>query len=325
MSLVSIVLPAYNEENEILSALDDLDSQTYQDKEIIVVDDGSTDSTASIAESFAARNAHTKVIRARHAGPSAARNLGIKFSSGDVIFFGECDCSYDSKYVERAMNALRANPEAGAVCLTGAPLKVKSNLVTNSIELENLAQHALLKLGRIKPFYAWVYRRNVLHEMGGFDEALFQAEDRDLFFRVTSAGYRVVLVPGVNWWHKRSQGVKEFVASSFRRGKNRIEYILKHDLFIELMRSVAPLWMFLLGIILLPFYSTYGASIIFIDIALFLFRAYRTEKLTAGLVPRVRTYLEYPLFVMLRNFSTALGYTVGLLLIPIRGIRRSLI
>src|SRR5579875_599202 len=127
MSLVSIVLPAYNEENEILSALHDLDSQTYQDKEIIVVDDGSTDSTASLAESFAARNDHTKVIRAKHAGPSAARNLGIKFSSGDVIFFGECDCSYDSRYVERAMNALRANPEAGAVCLTGAPLKVRSN------------------------------------------------------------------------------------------------------------------------------------------------------------------------------------------------------
>src|SRR5579875_336319 len=323
MSLVSIVLPAYNEENEILSALHDLDSQTYQDKEIIVVDDGSTDSTASLAESFAARNDHTKVIRAKHAGPSAARNLGIKFSSGDVIFFGECDCSYDSRYVERAMNALRANPEAGAVCLTGAPLKVRSNLVTNSIELENLAQHTLLKLGRIKPFYAWVYRRNVLHKTGGFDESLFQAEDRDLFFRVTSAGYRVVLVPGVNWWHKRSQGVKEFVASSFRRGKNRIEYILKHDLFVELIRSVAPLWMFLLGIILLPFYSTYGTSIIFIDIALFLFRAYTTEKLTAGLVPRIRTYFEYPLFVMLRNFSTALGYTVGLLLIPIRGIRRS--
>jgi glycosyltransferase involved in cell wall biosynthesis len=312
MQLVSIIIPAYNEESEILSVLKEMDSQSYQNKEIIVVDDGSTDATASLARHFASDKPYIKIIRAKHGGPSAARNLGIKFSSGEILFFGECDCVYDKNYVSKAVMALEAEPEAGAVCLTGGPLKLTSNLVTESIELENIAQRRLLELGRIKPFYAWVYRRNALEDVGGFDESLYQAEDRDLFSRVTSAGYKVLLVPGINWMHKRDQTLSEFAATSFKRGKRRIMYVMKHRSVKEFSRTVLPLWVFLAGIMLMLFNSAYGVSLVFVDIILIMGRSYNTIRFTKKRLANARTYILYPVFVMIRNFSSALGYTVGL-------------
>jgi glycosyltransferase involved in cell wall biosynthesis len=309
---VSIIIPAFNEANEIKSALAQMTSQTYPNREIIVVDDGSTDGTFDLATAEAAANQGIKVIRANHGGPSFARNLGVRESSGDVVFFGECDCVYDSNYVEKAIEALRDNRKAGAVCLTGAPLTLKRTLATDCIELENILQHELLKRGKIKPFYAWVFTRKAFEAVGGFDEKLFQAEDRDLFGRVVRAGYEIAWISGIHWRHKRTETLGELVRKWFVRGKTRVLFSLKNRKFSDLAKTLLPFWVLILGIALLSIVPIAGGTLVILVLALIVLQTSRVAVYTWTSVKRKRVFLEYPIFLASRNFSSALGYSYGI-------------
>lgn len=88
MSRVSVIIPAFNAQRFLRQAIDSVLAQTYRDFEVLVVDDGSTDGTAAIAESY---GEPVRVIRQPNAGPSAARNRGIRESSSELIAFLDSD------------------------------------------------------------------------------------------------------------------------------------------------------------------------------------------------------------------------------------------
>ena len=83
--LVSIVVPAYNEEKEIQNALSEMKKQTYPNTEVIVVDDGSTDKTFEVAKKSGNSIKNFLIVKIDHAGPSASRNAGVKHSNGDIV------------------------------------------------------------------------------------------------------------------------------------------------------------------------------------------------------------------------------------------------
>lgn len=99
---VSIIIPAYNLEGYIEHCLKSVCAQTMnpQDMEIIVVDDGSTDATASILDAWERREARIRVLHKQNAGVSAARNDGIKLASGEFIFFFDGDDFMESETCE---------------------------------------------------------------------------------------------------------------------------------------------------------------------------------------------------------------------------------
>ena len=86
--LVSIVIPTFNRSDTISRAIKSVLNQTYQEIEVIVVDDGSTDRTAEKLQEFAGR---INVIYQRNKGPSSARNVGVNASSGEIVSFLDSD------------------------------------------------------------------------------------------------------------------------------------------------------------------------------------------------------------------------------------------
>ncbi len=88
---ISIIVAAYNEEKHIDKCLNSLVAQTYSNIEIIVVDDGSSDSTASIVEKFAEKDSRVKLIVQENAGLASARNSGLKLVTGDYVSFSDAD------------------------------------------------------------------------------------------------------------------------------------------------------------------------------------------------------------------------------------------
>lgn len=100
---VSVIVPTYNAERTIEICLNSLLLQTYDNKEIIVVDDGSTDQTADICDRFQKNNECVKVVHQKNAGVSAARNTALSNASGDYIVFVDSDDTVDSKYIEDLM------------------------------------------------------------------------------------------------------------------------------------------------------------------------------------------------------------------------------
>ena len=319
MVRVTVILPVYNEEDMAASVLQEIDGQTYRDRELIVVDDGSKDGTnAAVAGRIGSRS-DARIIRTEHLGPSNARNAGAKAANGDILFFTEADCTYTPDYIEKAVANLDSHPGSDAVCLTGAPLKTRSTLATECIEIENKVQHRLLREGKLMPFYAWVFRRDAFLAVGGYDERLFQGEDKDLFKRFEGTGHKVEWIPGIHWWHRRDQTIWSLAKKWFKRGKSRVLYSLKHKLVFDLLKTILPLWILIAGLLIIVVNPVVGILLVLAVAGALAGQSIRVAILSWQDVNRHWIFVGYAMFIAIRNFSTSIGYQIGLLSLAFEG------
>lgn len=100
-SLVSVIIPVYNEEKYLFHCLSSLQNQTYKNFEVIIVDDGSTDKSIEIEKKF-----DTVLIKQNHKGAGAARNKGVLSSKGEIIVLLDADMKYDKKYIEKLISPI---------------------------------------------------------------------------------------------------------------------------------------------------------------------------------------------------------------------------
>ena len=109
--LVSIIVPVYNVEKYLSECIDSILSQTYENIEIILIDDGSTDKSAQICDEYTAKDKRAAVVHKTNEGVSAARNDGLKAANGQLIMFVDSDDWIDSETCGTAVNAMQ---ESGA-------------------------------------------------------------------------------------------------------------------------------------------------------------------------------------------------------------------
>ena len=110
--LVSVVIPVYNAENLINSCLDSVLNQTYKNIEIIVVNDGSTDSTSDVLDEYRRKSSsvNLQIVHQVNSGPSVARNVGIRLARGKYIAFLDSDDIWRADKIEKQMEFLSKNP-----------------------------------------------------------------------------------------------------------------------------------------------------------------------------------------------------------------------
>jgi len=104
--MISTIVPIYNAANYLETCLKSLIHQTEQDLQIILIDDGSTDNSLSIAHSFAAKDPRILVLQQDHAGQSAARNKGMEHAKGEYIAFVDADDYIDLDWCTRHLEAI---------------------------------------------------------------------------------------------------------------------------------------------------------------------------------------------------------------------------
>ena len=114
--LVSIIIPVYNSENYIADTIKSAIDQTWPNKEIIIVDDGSTDNSLSISKSFECE--FVKVYTQKNGGAALARNLGLKYAKGSFIQFLDADDILSLNKIEKQATILKQSPSKVAVCST---------------------------------------------------------------------------------------------------------------------------------------------------------------------------------------------------------------
>lgn len=110
---VSIVIPAYNEEKYVTKCIESLLKQTYQDFELIFVDDGSTDNTKEIIKEFIKKDKRIKLLTQKHGGPGRGRNLGVKNSKGEIIVLIDADMEFYKDYVKNLIQPILKGKEIG--------------------------------------------------------------------------------------------------------------------------------------------------------------------------------------------------------------------
>lgn len=191
---VSVIIPAYNAGAFIRAAVESVLSQTYQDIEVLVIDDGSTDETAAVIQSFGSR---LRYISQSNSGPSAARNRGILDSSGEILAFLDADDMWTPSFLELQLAALSARPDVGAVYAWAQFVDEHGQPLADSFcpGLDGVTLRRLLLGGDSILLSAVAIRRESFQKVGVFDPALRQAEDWDLFLRMLAAGIRFDCIP----------------------------------------------------------------------------------------------------------------------------------
>ena len=113
---VSIIMSAYNIEKYLAKGVESVINQTYKNIEILLIDDGSTDSTAKICDDFAKKDNRVKVVHKTNGGVSSAWNAGLDNATGDYIAFVDGDDWVDKDYIQELYNALKKYDADISVC-----------------------------------------------------------------------------------------------------------------------------------------------------------------------------------------------------------------
>lgn len=192
--LVSVIIPVYNGEKFIDACLDSIQQQTYRPIEIIVVNDGSTDTTALRAEGHGSKPV---VVTTLNCHLSSARNTGIRRARGDYIAFCDVDDLWLPEKLEKQVGRLSASPDIGlvftAVVIIGDSVDKQKKRHAGLLErkFNKGDQHAVLAQKNIIAPSSVVLRRSVLDRTGFFDESLFSCEDWDLWLRIAKNNIRM--------------------------------------------------------------------------------------------------------------------------------------
>ena len=192
--LVSVVMPAYNAAGYIREAIDSVLSQDYPNLELIVVDDGSTDSTEGIVREYGAR---VICVAQANAGPAQARNTAMAMAKGELIAFLDADDIWMPGKVKAQVDYLHKHPDVDAVFgrfarweagADGLFERPPASDQAAPIAVDRLAQptghiYCDLLLDSVVHIITAMVRRELVHDLGGFDTTLRTGEDYDFWLR----------------------------------------------------------------------------------------------------------------------------------------------
>lgn len=189
MPSISVVIPLYNKEKHIKSCLKSVINQSIADIEVFVIDDGSTDDSANLVKEF--NDDRIRLICTENKGVSAARNLGVKMATCELIAFLDADDEWEEDFLETILYLKSKYPTAKAIG-TGYQLKLDDKFI--KVEFSNL--NFDFRDGIIKNYFKFsldepilsasscALYKDILLEVGGFPEGVRYGEDVDTWCRI---------------------------------------------------------------------------------------------------------------------------------------------
>lgn len=192
--LVSVIMPVYNGERYLGGAIANILAQDYRPIEIIVVNDGSTDDTETVA-----RRCGRDIIYVvqENLGPAAARNRGLRMASGDIVGFLDVDDLWSENKLRIQLGRLAGDLSVEIVLGLSQPMKLQSG-GEGKVKFEKWYD----------PFCAFVvgaavFKKSVFDRVGFFDETLYFGEDTDWFMRARETGVKITILQEVSLFYRR--------------------------------------------------------------------------------------------------------------------------
>ena len=222
--LVSIVIPVYNGAPYLAEAIESVLAQLHRPLEVIVVDDGSEDASAAIADRF---GSPVRCIRKPNGGVSSARNVGLDLAQGQIIGFLDADDLFTPDKLAQQLPRLLADPSREIVIGRSIYFHLHTNPGMQAGAEPRDDDQLTLQLA------SGLFRRNVFDRVGKFDESLRFAEDWDWFLRARELGVAFLLhrevafqqrLHSANATHQRDlnqQGMLHVFRRSIARRKTR--------------------------------------------------------------------------------------------------------
>ncbi len=232
---VSIIIPVYNGEAYLCQCLDSVINQTLREIEIIIIDDGSTDSAGSICDKYAEKDERIKVIHKENEGSGIARNLAIKLAQGEYIGFVDSDDWIDLNYYEKLYNAANSN---NADISIGGIKRFRGGKIDEWIFIKKTGVIKEFKNQIIKFKYfdgAWdkIYRRNIV--IDNHLEFAAKIINEDLAFSIQAAFYadKVVSCPDTFYFYRQNRS-----SVCYNRGNKIFDIFIAFDLCQTFVNSI---------------------------------------------------------------------------------------
>ncbi len=188
--VVSVIMAAYGQEEYVAEALDSVIGQSYQDWEVIVVDDGSPDNVAEIVEEYARRDLRIRFYHTENRGVSAARNFAVGQSRGEFLLPLDADDTIERVYMEKCIARFRECPETDVVYSQWRFFGID----THTRDLKPYEDYAT-ELIENRIFVSAMFRKSRFIEVGGYDERMLSGyEDWEFWIRFLDEGSKVTMI-----------------------------------------------------------------------------------------------------------------------------------
>ena len=189
--LISVIMPVFNREKVVMNAVNSILSQSYQNFELIIVDDGSSDGTIDVLNEI--NNEKIKlIITGENNGCPAARNRGILESHGEIICYLDSDNLWDKDYLAATVGAYVELPDAD--CIYSAQMRYKDYDSNPERFLFGSLNKSLLHNVNFIDVNSLTHKRHILNDIIGFDGTLTREEDWDFVLRINSR-YKIYSIP----------------------------------------------------------------------------------------------------------------------------------
>lgn len=207
--LVSIIIPAYNCAPVLAETINSALSQTWKNIEVIIVDDGSTDNTLSVAKEFEKGN-KIIVFHQQNKGGSAARNKGFELSKGQYIQYVDGDDLMDNDKIEKQVRILANNPG----CIVGGKwVRFRENMseTFGAVGPEEAIRKDMLPVDwlvmkKMMAVHAWLTPRELIQQAGQWNEELSCNQDGEFFYRVISRCKKILYEDDTTVYYRTVQG-----------------------------------------------------------------------------------------------------------------------
>jgi glycosyltransferase involved in cell wall biosynthesis len=309
--LISIIVPAYNCEKTIVRCVDSILRLTWENKEIIIIDDGSMDATQDILKGY---GGDIRIIRTPNAGPSRARNIGVREATGEFIAFTDSDCIVAEDWLDELFKGFVSEKTAGVGGDQQSPAddtpfgkNIHAFMKSVGFVADYLKTQDKLIRTQHNPTCNVMYRKGALLEAGLFDEALWPGEDVDIDLKITRLGYELYYNPGAVVWHYRPKDAGAFSRMMRRYGWAQAYLVRKYGLFrlihyVPFFTAVLVGGLIALAIIKMVLFVGFSLLALFF---IYLIFTLKTKSFKLG------TYFLFLFFILLYNWN--LGFAKGII------------
>lgn len=233
--MISIIVPVYNCEQYLPKCLDSLIHQTYQNVEILLIDDGSTDSSTSMCDEYACNNSKVKVIHKENGGVSSARNAGIQAATGDYIMFVDSDDWLELDACEKIAAALHSGIQlyfwASYIDeTTFLPITARESI--DKVASDIIACNGKDQNGYIRAVWAKVFASK-LAKRAAFPEDFYIGEDACFLLNCLQqiTDIRQIMFVNQGWYHYRivaNSAVRKYKPDLLEQSIKQYEYIFHY-------------------------------------------------------------------------------------------------
>jgi glycosyltransferase involved in cell wall biosynthesis len=217
---ISVLMSVYNNEQYVCEAIQSVLNQSYDDYELIVVNDGSTDKSKAIIDQYRQKNHRIHVIEHENRGLTPSLNIGLKACRGNFIARMDGDDICHSKRLEKQLQAFKENPK---LVLVGSEVELIDEAGREVGPRGHQSAHDAIRRqllqgnGGALTHPAVMFRRSAAVEVGGYDERFLNTQDLDFFLRLSEVGEVENLKEPLLKWRQHSKSINHTQAHLWKK------------------------------------------------------------------------------------------------------------